>query len=459
MSYFRLTVWLRLSELETEMAALYVRSTDGSDADNGTTWALAKATLSGAAAIDAAGDVIYLSQAHAATALTSQTVALAGTEAAPTKVICGNDSAEPPTSVATASEATAAGADYTISGNAYVRGLSVSVGTSASTTTASFTCSGNITLDQCAITLVNIATLSRVILGGAVSSAGSYKFQDVDVTLGNKNTHGVAAGAGLFVWNGGSISGVASYTTGLIQGAGLGRTLVAVLSGVDFSGVGTGSHLCGTVAASPVDVTFRNCKLPAGWTGSLFASSPVAGMRCEMHNCDSGDTNYRLWTQDLAGTVKSETTIVRTGGANDGTTGLSWQMVSAANAEYPLIDLASPEIVIWNEITGSAKTITIEVITDNVTLTDEECWLEVQYLGTSGFPLGVFLTDAKSDVLATAANQTTSSATWTTTGLTTPVKQKLEVTFTPQEKGFVHAKVMLAKASTTVYVDPKATVA
>lgn len=37
------------------MADLYVRSTDGSDTDNGTTWALAKAGLSGAAGIDAVG--------------------------------------------------------------------------------------------------------------------------------------------------------------------------------------------------------------------------------------------------------------------------------------------------------------------------------------------------------------------------------------------------------------------
>jgi len=37
------------------MTQLYVRSTDGSDSDNGTTWALAKATATGAAAIEAAG--------------------------------------------------------------------------------------------------------------------------------------------------------------------------------------------------------------------------------------------------------------------------------------------------------------------------------------------------------------------------------------------------------------------
>ena len=37
------------------MAVLYVRSTDGDDADNGSTWALAKATLAGAFAAAAEG--------------------------------------------------------------------------------------------------------------------------------------------------------------------------------------------------------------------------------------------------------------------------------------------------------------------------------------------------------------------------------------------------------------------
>jgi len=173
-----------------------------------------------------------------------------------------------------------------------------------------------------------------------------------------------------------------------------------------------------------------------------------------MHNCDNADTNYRLWVEDYAGSIKSETTIVRSGGASDGTTSLSWKMASSANAEYPVVVLESPEIVQWNDTTGSAITVTVEVITDNVTLKDDECWLEVQYLGTSGYPLSVFINDCKANVLAGNNPQDTSTETWTTTGLTTPTKQKLSVTFTPQEKGFLHAVVKLAKASTTVYVDP-----
>ena len=183
-----------------------------------------------------------------------------------------------------------------------------------------------------------------------------------------------------------------------------------------------------------------------------------------MHNCDSGDTNYRLWAENYKGSIKSETTIVRTSGSSDGTTSLAWKMSTSANAEYPTIVLYSPERAIWNETTGSAKTLTVEIVHDSQgagsgsKFQDDEIWLEVMYLGTSGFPLGTWITDAKADVLATAANQADSSVTWTTTGLATPVKQALSVTFTPQEKGHFIYRIAMAKASKTCYVDPMATV-
>lgn len=151
----------------------------------------------------------------------------------------------------------------------------------------------------------------------------------------------------------------------------------------------------------------------------------------------------------------SETTLVRTGGASDGTTALSWKVVSDTTATFnrPFI---TQEIVQWNETTGSSVTATVEILHDSATnLTDAEVWVEVMYLGTSGVPLGEWISDRKADVLASAADQTTSGATWTTTGMSNPNKQKLSVTFTPQEKGFVHARVCIAKASKTLYVCPK----
>jgi hypothetical protein len=198
----------------------------------------------------------------------------------------------------------------------------------------------------------------------------------------------------------------------------------------------------------------RNCRLPASWTGTLFSAALTGMARAEMHNCDSGDTNYRVWIEDYFGSLRDETTIIKTGGASDGTTGLSWKMVSNATTEFPSQPFCSHEIVKWNETTASAITVTIDIIHDSVTnIQNDEIWMEVEYLGTSGVPLGSFISDAAASIVATPADQTDSSSTWTTTGLTNPNTQQLNVTFTPQEKGFIHAKVCLALASKTVYVD------
>jgi hypothetical protein len=206
-------------------------------------------------------------------------------------------------------------------------------------------------------------------------------------------------------------------------------------------------------------VVIRNCKLPASWSGALNVSTNAYFGVVEMFNCDSGDTNYRYRKATHLGTVQDETTIVRTGGASDGVTPWSLKMVSNANAEYPLLTLNSPERVQWNSTVGSPKTITVEFVHDSLTnLKDNEIWLEVEYLGTSGVPLGLHISDAAATILTTAADQADSVEAWTTTGLTNPNTQKLSVTLTPQEAGYFHYTVKLAKASTTVYLDPKATV-
>ena len=91
------------------MANIYVRSTDGNNVDNGSTWALAKADLTGAAAIDAAGDRIWVSQVHAESTAAAISFAWAGSAASPIWVCCGNDGASPPTALATTATVTTTG--------------------------------------------------------------------------------------------------------------------------------------------------------------------------------------------------------------------------------------------------------------------------------------------------------------------------------------------------------------
>lgn len=444
------------------MADIYVRRTDGNNADNGSTWALAKLDLAGAAAIDAAGDNIYLSQVHSETTGSVVTLSFAGTASNPVKVICVNDSAEPPTAVAaTALMATTGASQITINGCVYAYGIEFRGGSSGN---------GSINLggpapskqkfENCIFNSFGNNSSQRVLIGtGGATNPCDVTWENCYVKFSNAG-NGVQGGFGKLVWRGGGmLSGGTNPTIMFYNGNNTNRIAFTwEINSIDLSAASSSLNLF-QASSNGTQGYIVNSKLPASWTGSLFTGTRLPYDRIAMYNCDSTDTNYRLWIEDYSGSIVSETTIIRTDGATDGTTPISWKMTTSANANEYVAPLISDPISVWNDTTGSAKTITVEIIHDSVTaLNDDEVWLEVTYLGTSGYPLGSVITDHRADILATPAAQTSSSETWTTTGLTNPNKQKLSVSITPQEKGLITARVFLGKPSYTIYVDPKITV-
>ena len=446
------------------MANIYVRNTDGSDSDNGSTWALAKATLTGAAAIDAAGDTIYLSQAHSESTSAPVTIALAGTASNPVNVICGNDAAGPPTAVATtAIIATTLTNAITVSGSCYVFGVSFDCATGATSASINLSAGANQAqiYDNCALRLNSTGVAgTRLNLGNtSTGQVGLVELHDCVLRFSG-NAQGLTTGKTRIKIIGGSIeSGSTAQISGFFRGNPASGVSDIVIRNFDFSNLGSACSMHEGFGANHAGtLVIQDCKMPSGWSGGVgVVTSP--SFRASMYNCDNADTNYRLWIEDYAGSIVSETTIVRTGGATDGTTPISWKLTTSANANEYVAPLISDPISVWNETTGSAKTITVEIVHDSVTaLDDDEVWVEVTYLGTSGYPLGSVITDHRTNILATPAAQTSSSETWTTTGLTNPNKQRLSVSITPQEKGFITARVFVGKPSYTIYVDPEITV-
>lgn len=434
------------------MAAIrYLRSTDGSDADSGATWALAKASLAGIDAIDTTGDTIWISQVHAESTAAAVSYTFAGTVASPQQFLCGNDAAEPPTALATTGAISTTGNNgITITATAgYWYGVNFNPGVGAAGSASFVLGNGTYKFDT-----------SNFVLGGATggtinptSSSGVYEFVNCGFKVG-----AAASGfniAGKTTIRGGSLLAGGTSPTEFIPSWAAGSSIL--FDGFDFSNASAGLNIAGSII-SQARAVLRDCKLPASWSGAPHSGTPGSGSSVEMFNCDSADTHYRYRKAAQTGTIKDETTLVRTGGASDGTTTYSLKMVTNANAKYPQLTLDTYELSEWNDTVGSAITVTVEFLHDSVTaLKDNEIWLDVMYLGTSGFPLGNFISDGIS-VVTTAAAQTASSATWTTTGMANPNKQALAVTFTPQEAGFMHCTVRVAKASYTLYVDPTTTI-
>lgn len=443
------------------MADIYVRSTDGSDSDNGSTWALAKATLGGAAAIAVAGDRIFVSQNHNESTGASVTNTFAGTLGNPIVIMCVDDtSGTPPTTRSTGAIVEVTGAfNYSNTGSIDVYGISFRVGNGASTNQSiSLAADYNGQRQRytnCEFRLLTTDNNGRVATSAGGSAAGYMEFINCGFLFSAQFQGVSCAGAVVTFKNCYAISGTTTVL-GFFKSF-ISKTLV---EGFDFSNFGTTLDV-----GSDGSLIMRNSRLPASWAGNFFSASGT-GMRGEMWNCDSGDTNYRMRIQDREGLVRDETTVVKTGGASDNTTPLSWRVVTTANASllnpFELPDIFSERITTG---LGSPRTLTVDIMHDSVTaLTDAEIWVEVQYMGTSGFPItttlsdirGASANDAFGNRLTSAANQASSAASWTTTGLTNPNAQKLEVTFTPQEAGVVIATVYVAKASYTVFVDPVA---
>jgi hypothetical protein len=449
------------------MANIYVRSTDGSDSDNGTTWALAKATIVGAGGVDTAGDTIYMSSNHSESLGASQTFAGAGTAASPLRILSVNDAAEPPTTIANgATLATTSSFTYTLNGSFYMQGVTISTGAInfGNTVTAGAVCHFN----DCTLRIQASGTSGQL---QQLSSSFAQLAIIENCTLRFNHASNFVAPAHRMVIRGGGIESGTVTPTNFMRFGLNGRAGDVLVESFDFSNFGTSFNLVegGANSTGSGRCVFRNCKMPTSWAGSLTSTTPAnPGMRVEMYNCDSGDTNYRMWISDFYGSVRQETTVVKSGGASDGVTALAWKMESNSNATFlqPLISgeiaRAFPgtdaEVSGWTP--GASKTVTVEIVHDSATaLKDSEVWLEVQYLGTSGYPLGTITSDRHTSPLSTGSDQASSSVTWTTTGLSAPNKQKLSVTITPQERGYMIARVYLAKASYTVYVDPKLTVA
>lgn len=219
--------------------------------------------------------------------------------------------------------------------------------------------------------------------------------------------------------------------------------------------------LMGSSNIKPGKVSVSRCKLVSGWTGVLCTDATLA---VTMDACDDGTSTLRTQNYSpTAGGTYSETAVTRTGGATVNGTGFSFRLASASTAQEvkPLETrtLARPypgstaEETAWSA--GATKTITVEVVTDGVTLTDQDAWLEVRSFDTAGSVKPTVKSNRRATPTAAPTNHPTSTATWSTPGLTSPVKQKLSVNISPQIKGYLTAKVMLAKPSTTMYVCPQ----
>jgi hypothetical protein len=424
------------------MANYYVYSS-AAGAGTGADWANAFTTLAAALTADAAGDTIYVANDHAESQASAMTLASTGSSAVPCRIICVNRAGSVPpvaADLATTATVTTTGANaITFTGAFYCYGIGFRSGTGA--TNAGITINSPASFEACSLHKLGTTGNSGAI---TISVNRVVRFINTSVQFGNTGDGIIADGA--LLW-----SNTASAVTGATTPSSLFRAggEYVQCEGVDLSALGVGKTLFAALTV-PGNNVLKNCKLGASVTVAAAPNLRMASIL--LVNSDSGATNTRNEKHHYAGVLTTETTVVRTGGASDGTTTYAHAIATNANSNWQAPFEGIP-FAIWNETTGSAVTLTMHgTWAGGAVPNNNEVWFDVEYPGSATFPISSFATGGLSSVLATATALTSAAAeTWG--GGTTDFKQSISVT--PQMKGWIIVTPKVAVASTTVYIDPK----
>lgn len=402
------------------MANVYVRSGAGG-AGTGADWANAYTTLAAALTAKAAGDTFWVSEDHAETAGSSKTLTSPGTTASPCHVYCVDHAGTvPPVSadLRTTATITTTGA-FAITfgaGYAYVNGIIFNCGSGVVSTVLQIgtSTSHEWIFENCQLNKLGTTTNAGAItLTAGANIASKIILKNTTVKFGATGDGIGNQGSNLTWLNTVSAIQGATLPTILFQ-ANSSRNGRVLLEGVDLSALASGKTLV-DAAFAPISYVFKDCKLGSSVTITQVGGVSHSGAEVVATRCDSGGTNYRTEKYTYAGTQTVETTLIRTSGASDGTTGLSHKVVSTANSKWAFPFEALP-IAIWNDTTASNVTVTIEGLQDPRTSTslpnNDDIWFDVEYLGASGNPQGSFKSGTKADGLATGAALTASTQSW-----------------------------------------------
>jgi len=428
------------------MANFYQDTDAGSDANDGTTWALARLTAPSALGLLAAGDDLWTQGATDDTAAATRVLSCAGTVTQPCKwtgVVDGTTN-EPPVLADIAVtlpkvSCTGGGSDITFSGTLDIANIHL-------TSTDKL----NSTEDRTTITngkvsgTDNVNSAGRIVLINTVFEKLSVNF---DIEACNFDVRG---GSWLFT-TGGSVCAAAAADVN-----------EKTFTGVDFSGLTT-SFTAGSGGES--QVSGLNCEVPSGFT--LYGSTPNNFGWSEFKGCsdDSSvantDSIQDYLYEDVYGNIDLETTAVRTGGANDDASGaFAYAMTPRASStlESSSATLKSPWMPVWID-GGSATTLTIHIANDSASTdyNEDEVWCEF-YTPAAGdtaqYDQNFDPAGARLFASSTAVTDDTGS-TW---GTGANNHQKMSATVTPGYTGYAYMRLHLAKRSATpdtLFLDPE----
>lgn len=457
------------------MATIYLSSVDGNNADDGLSWANAKATMVGAlAAATDASNTVYIDSAHAesfgASANFDWDVATSGAHVA---AICVNRSTGAHTTGATFT-ATTNGAALRI-GNAardqrfYFEGISVTMNSGGSPNSISFggAAANDIYIEVQNSTFntpgtINSTTTSPLLFGSTISNPSvertqlrfsNCSFATVDSTTTPSTL--IRYCNALFMGCSFSHAGSNKSPT-LFQGTtSSGRMRCdLMISDCDLSNWNTtGGNYFNVANLTSGKVILKNTKL-SSTPGFVTGTWPNNNGSITVINTDGADTIDSFEYRNRLGTLTENTSIYADDGGQFDSAGYSFQIVttSSASEENPFI---TPWFARWNESTSEID-VGFRVTHDSATdLHNRNTWSIIEYPASASFPNYTAVSSRNAEPFdGTSVDWTNDAESWTGTGgFSNPNTQTIQSTFTPAEKGLLRGRVDIAIASKTLYLD------
>lgn len=436
-------------------ANIYLNSVAGSNTSPYDTWAKGATTAAAAAAVAVAGDRVWAASDHNEAPGAAWTVAWAGTLAAPITITSVNRAGSvPPVAADITPGAIVSCGAGTFSGSwtgySYTEGLSLKSGNSGTCQVIVGTgVAHEITLKNCLLAIPSTGASSSIQLGTNGAVAELLKMINTQVSFGAVGQR-IQLYAERLIWENTPSAIQGTTPTTCLFGT-FGGNAIAKISGVDLSALGATPVVLGGQSNNE-QFHFEDCKLGASYV--LSGAQTSVGVIVAASRCGNSAVNCITEKHTPLGALTTELSIIRTGGANDGTTGYSWKVIPSA-INLPYRPFEAPPIYAWNtDITGNLTVSVNGVWSGGAVPNNDDCWIEVEYLGAAGNPMGSFATSGKATWL-TAGSPNAADAVSTWGGSTT--KFTMAVTFTaPAQVGLIKVTPKFGGITGTFYIDPVA---
>lgn len=427
------------------MADIYVRSSDGDDGDDGSTWALAKATYQAAATAAGADGVVYMDDGHRETFSATKTFNIP--DGIKTLVVVTDTTTLVTSPNTTANlECTTTNDQLRMEGVGYFWGISLKTTQNVEVGGAGSSC----LFENCLL----VQTASA---GALRPSADGCLFEMVDCEVSTymfKARYG-----GTLIIKGCTYSATPTAPTTLFQFENEGGNIIA--SGNDLSAY-TGTNIIDPSSMSTSgqsgNLEIVNNRIPSGVTLS-GGRAALGTQRCitKLHGNGNGDEYYQILEDDYGGIVQESLAVDRVGGATyDGTNLFSVSLTGNANTSYHRSVLHKLRVVPVDATSGA--TIKVHLAYDKgTTLNNSDIALHCKYHDATNQAHGKWEREKALGPLDTgdrdAFTDVSVAETWNGTGAWGTVNEEtIEATFTGAN-GLVEVWVELM-SNETVYFCP-----